>query len=210
MKRLIRFSKTIARVVLALALLAGMGGGGYYAILAMASLQKEVLAALLAAFGVTAAALLSKRAEGRHAVEAQFRREKSELYMQFLREFHEISDKDPKETVQFLQEMKHKILFWGSPEIVSRFFELTSVAAQFRPGTLGDLGKTMTALGNLILAMRKDLGLSNRSLSNTSLAVHANLQQPDLFLRCLEGSPEMADEEYRQLEQAANERAIDR
>ena len=68
----------------------------------------------------------------------------------------------------------------------------------------------MTALGNLILAMRKDLGLSNRSLSNTSLAVHANLQQPGLFLRCLEDNPEMADEEYRKLEQAANVRALDR
>ena len=136
MRKLIRFLRMSGRVLLALALLASLGWGGYYVILAMASLQKEVIAALLTAIGVAAAALLSKKAEGRHAVEAQFRAKKSELYIQFLRQFQEITDKEPEDTVQFLQDMKHKILFWGSPEIVSRFFDLTSVAAGSVPRQL--------------------------------------------------------------------------
>lgn len=215
MKKLIRLLKTTARVVLALALLAGMGLGGYHVFLTMASLQKEVIAALLTAIGVAAAALLSKRAEGRHAVKAQFRNQKAELYIKFLREFDKLSDKEPEdevsdqepaELVSFLKEMKYKLLVWGSPEVVSRFFDLASVASQYSPGTIGNLGKSMAAWGNLILAMRNDLGLSNRSLSSTALAVHANLQQPDLFLQSLKDRPHMTDEDYREIEQEANAR----
>ena len=119
-------------------------------------------------------ALIVKRIERKHEVEAQFRQDKVELFNSLLVEFDEISeasDPDPQRTADFLKEFQRKIVFWAGPKVMKSYFALRhGLAGEMK--TITDLGGSLQLMGNLLLAMRKDIGLSNVGLEPRTFAAH--------------------------------------
>ena len=66
--------------------------------------------------------------------------------------------------------------------------------------TIGELGEQLQTLGALILAMRKDLGLSNRGIDEKTFAAHLILRHADVFLNHLKTNPKMTNNEYTKVE----------
>ena len=177
----------------------------------LASLDKLILAALIAVGGavVTAiTALIVKKLERKHEVDAQFRQDKVELFDSLLVEFDEISessDPDPQRTVDFLKHFQRKVVFWAGPKVMKSYFALRrGLSGDIK--TIGDLGGSLQLVGALILAMRKDIGLSNFGLDPRTFAAHWKLRHSDLFLAKLKEDPSMTTTELDAIEKELDRR----
>ena len=62
-------------------------------------------------------------------------------------------------------------------------------------------------MGGLILAMRKDLGLSNRGIDKDTFGAHYMLRHASTFLAAVKENPEMTTEEYAKIEKLLDEKA---
>ena len=80
---------------------------------------------------------------------------------------------------------------------------------------MGDAGQTPEALGNLILAMREDVGLSNKGLAlgadkvvskGTIVGARCLTQDPELFLKLLRKNPSMPMDRRSALEKEEDAR----
>ena len=135
----------------------------------LSTLDKNVIAALIVAAAATATALRAKYIENRHSVEAQFRKDKVELFKDFYALFDSFRSDNAaeraQETVEFLQQWQQKLLFWCSPSVVNRFLDLRHGLVNAK--TVEDVGKSLETMGKLILDMRKDVGLK-KGTSSTS------------------------------------------
>ena len=178
----------------------------------LSGLDNLVQAALIAVVGASITAITAifvKKVEKKNEVEAQFREHKVELFNSFLQEFHLLSRapederKSPEELTQYLRDFQIKLIFWGGPEVLISFLALRRGIGETK--TLGDLGMMLQALGDMILAMRKDLGLSNRKIDKRSFAAHLILRHPDVFLAHLDANPDMTNDEYAEIEAQLNE-----
>ena len=171
--------KQLCQILAGLLLIAGLSAGGWWLIAevieSLSDLDKLVQAALITVAGaaLTAiAAFLVKKIEKKNEVEAQFREQKVQLFNDLLLQFSLLSEeggkRDPEELVQFLRDFQRKLIFWGGPKVLTSFIAIRRGFTESK--TIGDLGGALQILGDLILAMRKDLGLSN---SNTSDRIQA-------------------------------------
>ena len=174
---------------------------------ALRSLDDIVLAAVIAVGGVVVTAmagLVLKRLEKKHEVEAQFRAEKAELFEDFLIQFDKLSAKDasgPDELVQYLKDFQRKIVFWSHPKVIRSYFELRASVGLSQ--TVGQLSRMLEATGKLILAMRKDVGLSNFGFDQKTFAANLILRNSEIFLSSLKENPEMTIEDLVEKEKAA-------
>ena len=178
----------------------------------LSGLDKIVQAALIAVAGASMTAItaiFAKKVEKKHEVEAQFRERKVELFNSLLKEFSLLSNapeeerKSQDELTQYLRDWQRKLIFWGGPEVLVSFLALRKELGESK--TIGELGVMLQVFGDLILAMRKDLGLSNRKIDKRSFAAHLILRHADVFLAYLETNPEMTNEDYAEIEKQLNE-----
>ena len=209
--------KEVGKVVLGLILLAGLVLGTWWVLRAvwseLSGLDKSVFAALITGTLIASGAIWVKFIEHKHSVEAQFRDPKVELFNEFMGTLDTLVAEDipAEELIPAMKEWKRRILFWGGPKVMRGFLSLSSLPA--RNKTVGEMSRSMQVIGDLILAMRKDVGLSNRGLvtgatkgvsKRTIMGARYMLRHPDLFLACLRKNPSMPIEELMILETLAD------
>ena len=178
----------------------------------MLGVSGEVIAALVTGLIVAAGALRVKHIENKNSVEAQFRDAKVKLFNEFMEYFNQITEKriQGDESVKTLKEWKRKLLFWGGPKVMVAFLDFLSLAEQQKDiKTIGILARHTQAMGNIILAMREDVGLSNKGIvtggtkgvpKGTIFGARYIMRHPNLFLDQLRKNPAMTLEQLGALE----------
>ena len=134
--------------------------------------------------------VVGKYMERQREIESHFREKKLQIYDEFLQEFFKLFyDQDKEEDdnvdarnesdtdlVSFLQEWQRKILLWGGPNVLRSYIEWKNHLGKHEPDA-----KSVFLMENFFRALRKDLGLSNKGLSE-GIFSHLILKNPNLFL----------------------------
>ena len=173
----------------------------------LTTLDKSVIAALVTVTGVAIGTIWVKHVEHRHSVEADFRKEKVTLYRGFVEMFDNVSAGKVSNLARELKKWKRELLFWGSPEVIRLFHQLSSLATS-DDQSVSDLAASTNIIGGLLLAMRKDVGLSNRAIVKAVVGVPRGtvfgsrhiMRNPDLFLLKLKEDPNLLVSELAALE----------
>lgn len=212
--------KSAARVLVGAAIvLALLAGGIYIVYLAggkvatwFAELDVVIQAASIAVGGAVltaVTALIVKKIENKHAVDAQFRKDKADLFLEFMKAFDEMfSSKNTKikrgsNLVNLLLDFRRKATFWCSVSTMMKFDELKTFAASSvdKEQTVFRIGTLLKLYGELVLTMRKDLGLPCRGLDGETFGIRHVLRNPDLLIDAMEQNPDMTGEELAQREE---------
>ena len=155
----------------------------------------------------TLSAFWIKKVEKKHEVEAQFRKPKVKVFNDFVREFDRLSEDKvvAEDLAQKLKEWQRNLLFWSGPGVLKGFIALREGFGDTK--TVGGLNRGTQIIGGLILAMRKDLGLSNRGIDKDTFGAHYMLRHASTFLAAVKENPEMTTEEYAKIEKLLDEKA---
>lgn len=195
-------------------LLAGLGVGVWWLIKAtmagMTKLNENVLAALITGTAVALASIVAKYLERRHAIAEQFRNDKVKLYNSFMETFDKIAMNEMSEDqlVRTIKTWKRNSLFWSAPKVMNGFMYLGDINSP--TDTVNEMEDKLKHIGDFILAMRKDVGLSNRGLAkkrpsgvSKSVALGASywLKDADKFMNAIAASPSKTLEELDQYDQ---------
>ncbi len=148
------------------------------------SLNPNVAAAIIGGMATvlagTLAVLLTQHQARKRAAEDSHRDKKVEIYKKFLETVSRMmagENKDvpikalsQKELIKYMVEFKTELILWASPQVIKSQldFEKSSKTGE----------DIFTAVNNLHLAIRADIGLSNRGLSDYEL-VKMYLKDPD-------------------------------
>ncbi|GLX86971.1 hypothetical protein tloyanaT_32240 [Thalassotalea loyana] len=130
-----------------------------------------ILGAMATVFvGLTAVIITQKQTSAREREEAH-RSKKVEIYQKYLEtvtallsgQNDQVSQSAPteQELVDYLVQFKTELILWGSPEVIKRQLEFQLV-------TLSG-GDIFEAIDKIHRAIRADIGLSNKGLSNLEL-----------------------------------------
>ena len=178
-----------------------------------------VQAALIASIGAPVTAFthfLGKRVENKNQIEASFREKKIDLYLRFVTHldsyFHpeQGGNKSTKHTVKVLLDFQRKLVFWCGPATTRKFLKFKK--ALVRPdedmaeGSVGRLAHHSELFSELLLAMRRDLGLSNRGIDKKTLWAELNLKEPELLFEWAQKDPDMLSGELDKMTSQAKER----
>ena len=174
-------------------------------------LDEIVIAAIITVVGVMMTAIVSlavKRLENKHAIEAQFRKDRTDLYIRFMEEFDSLMSSSPRRKrrpdhlVNVLKDFQRKTTVWGSEEMMSKFGQLKDTSSRFSDDrTVNGLGTTLRAYGELVLTMRKDVGLSNRGIDEKTFGARLVLRNPDFLLSFMKTNPSMSVAELTRIEE---------
>ena len=166
-----------------------------------AKLAVGIVAAVTTVLGATLTVTMGKYLERKHAVEAAFRERKVEIYDGFLAEFFKLFGQDgqPDDSglVDFLQEWRRKLVVWGGARVLLTYIKWQSHLLS--KGNEPD-AETMFLMGDFLLAMREDLGLSNKRMDRRVFA-HLILRNPDLFLELSKNNPKITIAEIARIEE---------
>ena len=175
----------------------------------LSQLDKSVFAALVTGTLIAVGAISVKHVEHRHSVEAQFRSDKVELFNSFVETLNQLSGEDgigAEDLAESLKEWKRRLLFWGSPKTLRIFLSLGELGA--RIDTVEGMAKSLKIVGALLLAMRKDIGVSNKGVTrhvsgvdrSTVFAARYILRDSEMFLHHLRKNPTMSMEDFTRIE----------
>ncbi len=151
-----------------------------------AKLAIGIVAAVGTVFGATLTVTLGKYFERKQAVEAHFRERKVEIYDEFLKELFKLFGYEGRLDegfVPFLQEWKRKMVVWGGSNVLLTYIKWITHLSNTEPDA-----ETMFFMGDFLLAMRKDLGLSNKGIDRKTFA-YLIMRHPDLFLEMAGENP---------------------
>lgn len=182
----------------------------------IASLDIVIQAALIAVGGAVLTAITAltvKRLENKHAVDAQFRKDKAELFLEFMRAFDDLFSTDKTKKIKrgdnllnLLMDFRRKTIVWCRVETIHRFDELKDFAAAStssgKDQTVEWMAKNLELYGQLLLAMRKDVGLSRRGLDDGTFGLRFRLRNPDLLLQAVSENPNMSLDELAEREKS--------
>ena len=149
-----------------------------------------------------------KRLENKYAVDAQFRQAKAELFMEFMKALDDLGSSEKTKRIKrgdnllnFLREFRRKTMFWCSPKVMEAFDKLKNYSASNvgEGNTVKWLHDTLMIYGELILVMRKDLGLSNRGLDNEKVGL-STLRNPEILVDCVKKNPLMSTDQLAEIE----------
>lgn len=178
-----------------------------------------VQAALIASIGAPVTAFthfLGQRVENKNRIEASFREKKIDLYLRFVTHldsyFHpeQGGNRSAKQTVKLLLDFQRKLVFWCGPRTTRQFLKFKK--ALVRPdedtvvGSVGRLAKQAELFSELLLAMRRDLGLSNRGIDKKTLWAELTLKEPELLFEWAKKNPEMLSGDLDEMASVAKER----
>lgn len=145
--------------------------------------DKTVLAAIVAALGAVFSLLFTWWKEKQKSLREAHREKKIEIYSKFFDLMFDLMDKSKRgldsdeEVIKTVSshwvDLTRGILFYGSPKVVIAF-------SSVRKGSNEQASAldTMRTIGRVILAMREDIGLSNKGLDE--LSVHQIYVNDDL------------------------------
>ncbi|KGT48379.1 hypothetical protein [Acinetobacter sp. HR7] len=163
-------------------------------------LDKTLAAPLITASSTiiiaTLTVVLGKYFERIKEIESHHRAKKVEIYDEFLiSTFNTFFDKDPDlDLVSFLQDWQRKIILWASPNVIKAFITWKTHLSISEPNA-----QSFFLMEDLFKAMRKDIGLSNRTLEKGTVC-HLILKNSHLFLNEASKNPKLTLTEFGKLE----------
>ncbi len=136
----------------------------------------------------TVTVTIGKYFERKRSVDAHFRDAKVQIYDEFLKEFFRIfhgdgEESDTSELTKFLKEWQRKMVLYGGGQVLATYLKWKSHLSKGSPDA-----NTFFLMGDFFLAMRKDMGLSNKGISRKTFA-HLILRHPQLFLEMAKENP---------------------
>lgn len=198
--------KNSARIILSLAFVFAMFSGIAWVISSIweelisidAKLAIGIVAAFATVIGATLTVTLGKYLERKQDVQAHFRDRKVEMYDEFLNEFFKLfydhEDKPDQQLVAYLQEWQRMLVVWGGSNVLTTYVKWKNHLSTRKPDA-----ESMFLMGDFLLAIRKDLGLSNKGIDRKTF-VHLILKNADLFLVEASKNPLVTMEEIAAIE----------
>jgi hypothetical protein len=128
------------------------------------------------------------------------REKKVELYDKFLHKLFELfspegrNKMNPSTLIPFLREMQTKLILWAGPNVITSYYDWHKALT-----TKSGRAIQMIKMLDFFLAIRKDLGHSNRRVERKHLA-RALLKNPELFIQEFKKNPNITFEEISKLE----------
>ena len=181
--------------------------GLYWLISALGSLDSDdsklatgVIVGIFTLFGAIYTVGKNNRSARELEIEAHFREPKTKIYDKFLKElfnvFHTGQNSDADQIRKFLQEWNRTVILWGGSQVVQSYIKWMNHVQAIEVDA-----ESMFLMGDLILAAREDLGLSNEGI-NRQTFVFLLLANPNLFFEMAAENPdvtliEMAAEKNR-------------
>ncbi len=167
----------ILMLVLGLAVLAGI----VWAIRALIRLSPETLAAIVAATAAILVALVSAFA-GRHIersreIEQEHRRQKFPMYEEFMAFWFKVmASQKPgvqqvseQQGVQFMTEWTQKLVLWGGDAAIKEMSAFWQWTSRLEDAASADPIEWLVRFEDLLLAIRRDLGHSNKGIARGEL-----------------------------------------
>lgn len=171
---------------------------------AFASLDSNVAIAIVAGSATILTSTLtivgSRYYQVKREQEIAHRDKKIELYDRFLRRLFEIfldskdKERDPENLVPFFREIQRELILWSSADAITAYTEWHKVLSTTPPRALH-----MIKLMDFFLALRKDLGHTNRGIDHSHL-VRFLLRSPDLFLQEYQKNSDITLDEIAKIE----------
>jgi len=191
MNRLRRFLLLVLAIVALICIAYGVWCAFAWA-LSWIMAQKSQIAAAIIAFtgtviaGIGAVIISQQRSKAREIAESH-RTKKIELYSTFITKMIEILRKhrgadsamleDSKEIEEFFYNFTAEVVLWGSPGVLRHYATFRHLGQNRNPNVI-------IIMDDIMQAMRKDLGLSNRGLSRGDL-MKMFLTDPDSLNKLL-------------------------
>ena len=167
------------------------------------NLSIAIIAASATILASTLTIVIGRYYEAKRDREAVHRDKKIELYNEFLVKLFEVfsggekQKKEDEDLVPFLRNIQRKIVLWSGPEVIITYAdwhkELTSQGNKPK-------AKAMVKMMDFFLALRKDLGHSNKGIKHNHL-LRFMLKNPDLFMQMYANNPDVAFEEITKIEE---------
>ena len=172
-------------------------------IFVVVGVNESIAAALATGLLVAVGAIWVKHIEHRHSVEAEFREKKIVVFNRFIGILDSAQAKEgtQEHLTEQIKKFQDDMMFWSGPQVVKAFFDFKANGRTLNASTLRtveELAVPLENTGKLILAMRKDAGLSNRGIVRhwalrcsraTVLGAQYMVRNPDAFLTVLDKSP---------------------
>ncbi|MGD0126922.1 MAG: hypothetical protein ABSF46_16305 [Terriglobia bacterium] len=172
-----------AKVILALAIIGGVGYGVYALIRSglawLASVRSELATAIIAAAGAVLVSVLSvsiaKFLERRETIERETRLKKIPVYESLISLIFGILQQDKpgiakltgEELIRKFSALTENVIVWGSDSVLKRFGEFRVASLQVGQGQ--GLINALATLEDLMLAIRRDLGYKNAKIERGDL-----------------------------------------
>jgi hypothetical protein len=154
------------------------------------SLAAGLLTASSTILVATLTVALGRYLERKKEIEAHYREKKSAIYDSFLLEFfkvfHSASDNpsaENPELVAFLREWQRQVILWGGSTVLTVFLKWWE---HLKKGKVDAM--TLFLMEDFFLAVRRDLGLSNRGLQRGSF-IRLMLKHTDVFFALANDNP---------------------
>ena len=114
-------------------------------------------------------------------IESYLKKPRIEIYEKFLSDLYDMFNttdkmKDTEQILTLIQEWQQKTLFWGGPQVILSYIKWRQ---HIHSVPVMD-AESILLIGDLVLATRKDLGLSNYGI-NRNAFVFLLLDDPSLF-----------------------------
>ena len=193
------------QIVLGLALVIILVGLAYGIITLIwawfASLNSDLAVGLLTAsttvIVATITLVVGKYFERVKEAETHLRAKKIAMYDGFLKKlfdlFHNEGRAESEDLVPFLQEWQRKLVVWGGPGVLKSFIAWKESLSE------DPNAQSVFKMGEFFMAMRKDIGLSNRGIEAGHFS-HLILRHASLFLSAAKQNPNITLRELGELE----------
>lgn len=170
----------------------------------MENVSPDVVAAIIAGsltvLGSVVILVISRQHQMRREQLIAHRAKKVELYDEFLRKLFELfaaKDKSKMDTstlTPFLREIQRKTILWAGPNVIIAYYDWHKVLTTKPPRAV-----QMVKMIDFFLALREDLGHSNRGIQRKHLA-RVLVKNPEWFIQEFEKNPDITLEEMVKLE----------
>jgi hypothetical protein len=142
----------------------------YWLVKSFAALDKSIIASTIAGLFAVATVLATYVRENSLKRQEAHRDKKIEVYSLFFDFIHEAvvrarnNEGLPEKTLQLqrFDEFNRNLMFYGAPEVIVAFNEWHVASLQSNEDVVRD---QLAPIGKILLAMRRDIGLSNKGLS---------------------------------------------
>lgn len=164
-----------ARALIGTILLIGLVTGAYWLGTEISRMPDSTRTALITGCGTVIASVLTvaltRLREHRIALEKDQQERRLPVYGEFLDSFQDYmaSPAEIRKKKQVFGPFPPALLVWGSDEVVRCWSQMRVVLRAEDILTSGGTKTFMLAFGDLLLAMRRDLGYSNNGISNESI-----------------------------------------
>jgi len=178
-------AKYLGSFVIGLLVLIGAGWITYWILEVFLKADKSIQASIIAGLVALFSVIFTYWKEKTRSISEAHREKKIEIYKIFFDEIFEATNNmrlgrevDLSSSEDFMTrtlELKKGLMSYGSPKVINSFAKWQLVSSE-----AGDSASSLRGVGDVILAMREDIGLSNRGLD--SLTIHQININEDLSL----------------------------